>query len=161
MPVPEITEDQLAKWTALCDAATPGPWKHGPESHGVYNPNMGSPLVVKPIVDEARNPDDAAFIAAARTAMPTLIAALREARERHERLLGGFGDLQELLNALAVEQAKVKRLREALARCQPRLLARWFDADDARKGRVRLHGNDVQEALEEAARVLKETEDGT
>lgn len=146
--MPEITEEQLAEWMALCDAATEGPW----EGH-VSRPNMGGGRSIPQVFggpddisvleawDSANGDYDILFAAAARTAMPALIAALREARERHERLLGGFGDLQELLNALAVEQAKVKRLRQAIG----------IYAEYDYRG----------QPINGPARVLKETEDGT
>ena len=71
-----MTEQQLADLDALAAAATPGPWEaahqyaecwslHGPEANG---PDM-------------MPKGDAAFIAAARTAVPALVAEVRRLRE--------------------------------------------------------------------------------
>lgn len=84
----EITEEQLAEWMALCDAATPGPWTRS----GLF---------------EALN--------RARTAMPALIAALREARAalEAERTTALKENIRIRRRALTAEK-KVKRLRNTV-----------------------------------------------
>ena len=71
---------------ALCDAATPGPWVAAPSPwEGVSAPH-GDPRDGGSceIVDCVRGPShgDAAFIAAAREALPALITRLRAAEGR-------------------------------------------------------------------------------
>lgn len=76
---------------AICDAATPGPWRAGSvEREKVFCPHDGiGPervvATVNPYFPEAHIPD-AALIAMAREAMPALIAELREARASLEKL---------------------------------------------------------------------------
>lgn len=75
---------------ALCDAATPGPWVAAPSPwEGVSAPH-GDPRDGGSceIVDCVRGPShgDAAFIAAAREALPALITRLRAAEARIERV---------------------------------------------------------------------------
>lgn len=97
---PEPTAEQLAEWRALCDAATPGPWLTWEPW-----PNMrvgGEPKYLR--LDPCSGPQavnahddwpvaDVRFIAAARQALPALladrdrlVAEKDEARERAERL---------------------------------------------------------------------------
>ena len=90
------TDAELAKWTALCEAEDlhPGPWHTWADAGGDENDIVGptEPLGYGHegyfrIFDEgAHSPADARFIAAARTAMPRLIAALRAERGEVERL---------------------------------------------------------------------------
>jgi hypothetical protein len=79
-----ITEQQLADWQRLADAATPGPWFVD------FAGEIGEKFAI--ICDVARGSwgsdalnfgEDhatAQFVAAARVAVPALIAALRDAR---------------------------------------------------------------------------------
>jgi hypothetical protein len=83
-----VTRDELALLRALCDAATPGPWKSGrgyeQSDPGAYVSAAGGPIIA---CDEvAPSPADAALIAEARTALP---AALDEI----ERLRRALGDI--------------------------------------------------------------------
>lgn len=64
--VDSIAESQLAEWERLAKEATPGPWV----SQGLW------------VVPTPSGYSDADFIAAARTAVPALIAALRQAQTR-------------------------------------------------------------------------------
>lgn len=105
-----VTAEQLAKWKALADAATPGPWK----SRGMG----GDSVVLMPITShrigysgdptlcslaeprrfEDRDGrgftdtsagflhDDARLVAAARTAVPALVAEVERLRERTEKM---------------------------------------------------------------------------
>lgn len=65
-----ITKEQLTEWQKLCDEATPGPWE---EDAGLVTADDCFKGLCYDISDE-----DAAFIVAARTAMPALIARVIE-----------------------------------------------------------------------------------
>ncbi len=66
---------------ALCDAATPGPWVA--ESRGnIYAPHGDTDGGACEITDTTFRDGDAAFIAAAREAVPALITRLRAAEAR-------------------------------------------------------------------------------
>lgn len=100
----------LAELRALCDAATPGPWRydeHQPEwngdaSYSVVVPHLGEQM----LLDDTRyyptapaERADARFIAAARTAMPLLLAVAEAATKIYP------GQLQSLDDALAALEA--------------------------------------------------------
>jgi hypothetical protein len=82
-----ITDAQLAAWQALADAATPGPWECGPTKHDAHEttdvftheahvyPPLGECGPVA-CVSEGE-PGTAAFIAAAREAVPALVTRVR------------------------------------------------------------------------------------
>lgn len=77
-----MTDGRLAELLAIANDATPGPWPvsvtHTANSHYV----CGSGPWRSTAGEEVSARADALFIAAAREAVPLLIAALREARER-------------------------------------------------------------------------------
>lgn len=91
-----MTEKELAEIEALANAATPGPWKQ--EDSWVVTEDFDNEAFVEgvegsvcPVVgmwvydrELLLDPDDARFIAAARTAVPQLIAEVR----RLNKLLG-------------------------------------------------------------------------
>lgn len=133
--MPEITNEQLTAWMALCDAATDRPWH--PEA---VLPDEGGTSLIRVVTETGEYDDNCALIEAAPTAMPALIAALREAR-------AGLAELEcarrVALAMLEAERAKVKRLRDVLGSfdCCPHCHhARCDNCDDL------------------SARVLKETE---
>ena len=114
---------------ALCDAATPGPWVAAPSPwEGVSAPH-GDPRDGGSceIVDCVRGPShgDAAFIAAAREALPALITRLRAAESEvdaaREALGGSFWTTEGLADGIrrktaATERDADARLRAAEAR---------------------------------------------
>lgn len=71
-----MSESQLADLERLADAATPGPW-HVDEDWTQEVLSRDGTLIVKLPHERAREAD---FIAASRTAIPALLADLREAR---------------------------------------------------------------------------------
>lgn len=84
-----ITDAELAEWKALADAATPGPWKHvtGEDAEPMWDVcicGSGNDGVDHAIYADSDKPEltsadaDAAFIAAARTALPRLLARERD-----------------------------------------------------------------------------------
>ena len=102
MDVP-ISDVELYAWGTLCDDATPGPWFDTDQPDGVlrvsFYPLVGGTVPFPPVADRADHayatwaefpgdaesyewPDwrNAAFIAAARSAMPRLIAEVRRLR---------------------------------------------------------------------------------
>lgn len=93
-----MTDDELADLERLCEAATPGPWRphHDP---GIDTEDPDAPpwpgwcvspdlsvighrdyrVICRTVRKAGENePEDAAFIAAARTAVPALIRRVRE-----------------------------------------------------------------------------------
>lgn len=81
-----IFDEQLVEWEATAKAATPGPWEHAPQYgvdgrswvfEGTHHHN-GDPDApdTRMFFDCASN--DAAFIALARSAVPTLIDEVRK-----------------------------------------------------------------------------------
>lgn len=92
-----ITPEDLAKWQELCTAATPGPWVYKTSEFGEYTDSgFREERIVAPegdfVLADACNlyDTDAAFIAAAREAMPRLIAEVQRCHSllKKARLLG-------------------------------------------------------------------------
>lgn len=113
MPDP-ITNAQLAEWAALCEAATPGPWLHcSPgevRADGVGPRLFGSPMIWQGVNgwQPAQTQVNLDFIAAARTAMPLLLAEV-------ERLKAERADLRGALIA-ALDQPEYRFHEEPCAR---------------------------------------------
>lgn len=63
-------------------AATDGPWKHGGNDGLVWGPRIGDP------VSGSTEPEDADFIAAARTDVPALVAEVRQLRAALTEIAG-------------------------------------------------------------------------
>lgn len=101
----------------LCDAATPGPWRlderipewDGDGSYSIVVPHLGEQM----LADDTRYyptappTEDARFIAAARTALPLLLAVAEAARgipsqpsPAHRLLTPGWDELNAALAAL-------------------------------------------------------------
>ena len=106
-----MTDERLAELRALAAAATPGPWRRGvwrgqchvedhvPMYHGTTSPcvydftfdadvsNQIAPPKGNHFLFDERglNEQDAAFIAASRTAIPELLDEIQELREEVER----------------------------------------------------------------------------
>jgi hypothetical protein len=133
-----ITAEERARWQALHEKATPGPWEATPRGRDrraarlawkeIRDPSM-RPVVHAGSVTiwgEEGNQDhdagvvmsepDAAFIAASRSAVPRLLAALAEAEER----LDGY-------SAMCAEQ---EARADALAKALREVLRSHEDCDD-------------------------------
>lgn len=102
-----IHKSQLASWRAVCEAATPGPWRNG--IGGVVqlsDAGKGYPLDYYPGCADVVTTDgadsvvatenDLEFIAAARTAMPALLDEV----ERLRKLVGEACDLADIADDL-------------------------------------------------------------
>lgn len=95
----DVNSDELDRLQAMCDAATPGPWRecraddggcicgmvyslpcdaHIATAEGIHNEEKSVPTEVQQ--------KNATFIAESRTALPSLIAAYRAAMAENERL---------------------------------------------------------------------------
>lgn len=82
------TPEERAEWGRLCEGATPGPWS-APTIHQVRSQFGGGMHPVCSIDNQwgiSRQHKDAAFIAAARTALPRLLSALEEAEGERDKL---------------------------------------------------------------------------
>ena len=94
------TEADLARWEALADQATPGPWtaRHRDSSNPTQDPardgeHLGwhlDPLAV-PDRGQIVRGADAAFLAESRTAVPALVAEVRRLRDVLTRIADGDG----------------------------------------------------------------------
>jgi hypothetical protein len=78
-----VTDERLSELDALADAATPGPWldKHWHDDEEMPHTVVycGPPGARRRMVRFV-NLDDAAFVAAARAAIPELVAEVRRLR---------------------------------------------------------------------------------
>jgi hypothetical protein len=77
-PTPSAT---LARWRAIADAATPGPWEaHSHQrQYSIWHDELDQPLA-----REVRTWDDAVFMSAARTMMPRLVAVAEAVLALHQ-----------------------------------------------------------------------------
>lgn len=129
-----ITSEQLDHWQTLCDAATQGPWVwrgSGLESDGNYQvvAHPGIEVESKGGYDETSDVieigvNDSAFIAAARDAMPLLVAEVRAARAALNALGIGApgtsepslaGGIELLASALGAAQETAAMARAGVA----------------------------------------------
>jgi len=121
------TKNERQEWQRLADAATPGPWRAGREDmvtyHGIYGSSFKAVYWDDPeaemhmghtlpgLISEAYDAgevdcrDNAGFIAAARTAVPSLLAALDTLEAERDQARAG----------LAASQALVKEMSTALS----------------------------------------------
>ncbi len=88
-----MTDDELNRLQALADAATAGPWRsyrgafmH--HSHIMARDHDGGGWI--DVSDDAIRDEDAAFIAASRDAIPTLIAEVKRLRAAQAGEIAGF-----------------------------------------------------------------------
>jgi hypothetical protein len=89
-----LTPDQVQELQRLCEAATEGEWRvfgisgvTSPEFDIVWEGAVGQDEDGTPInVLGCHSPEDAAFIAASRTALPSALATIEELRAENERL---------------------------------------------------------------------------
>lgn len=123
-----MSDKELRELEELANAATEGPWSNGTKARvdGECN-TVKSGRVTICSVGVSNKPHDARFIAASRTAIPQLIQALRQERERvrvcREALefIKDFADFDievtnagnHKLNASKEAQAALNKLREA------------------------------------------------
>lgn len=81
-----MTDEQLQEWSVLAEAATPGPWKSGWSWQDAINGGKSAwsegPVHVGETLSQVAPQAiaDAAFIAAAREAVPALVAEVRRLR---------------------------------------------------------------------------------
>jgi hypothetical protein len=118
------SEEQIAEWQRLADEATPGPWGWG--GSGVAGGECGEVLIAKTDWSDVeglsaevlnRNRDNGRFIAAAREAVPALIARLAEVEgevERWKSMADSHWDLHEQAAAERDEARAVVGRVEAL-----------------------------------------------
>jgi len=112
----QITKADLDRWEALCEAATPGPWRcvhrWGVSSNPIWRENNGIFTALLTIFKDGAkwdNVNDKDFIEVARTALPRLIAGYRE-------LLILLADAAVPLEALRYAEVEhADQLRPALA----------------------------------------------
>lgn len=95
-PAP-VTDEQIAEWLRLADAATEGPWQPVQIRDGLWHVINDPHLVPVAVVDDSRDEDpptreqagdDARLIAASRTAVPALCSKVKEQAAEIERLRG-------------------------------------------------------------------------
>jgi hypothetical protein len=86
-----LTPERLRELQELCDAATPGPWRGGRRCDGSI---CATVLNERVSIGEMYCLKDAGFCAAARTALPEVIAAYTAATAR-------IGELESLLRKAA------------------------------------------------------------
>jgi hypothetical protein len=114
-----ITSEQLQHWRALAEAATPGPW----EGESVWSDDSDSYYVAvadgRGLLDTyiSISDADAAFIAAARTAVPALLAEV----ERLQAVIAYIDARAPLADATCAEPGITlsEAARRALAQMQP------------------------------------------
>lgn len=93
-----ITTEQLDEWAALCEAATPGPW--AAQEYGVRGSDGATEYVLVGghgfgLAFAESSEEGAATVelaAAARTAMPALIAEVRRLEAEKAKLLATAGE---------------------------------------------------------------------
>lgn len=151
------TEQELAEWARLADAATPGPWTPSIDSyfgHGVETAadtrvkrdykqahpgwdgfngttvaravqtinGSGPAFGPSPLIDDDEVRDNAAFIAAARTAVPALLSALAASRAsagRLRELIQEVNDNHDFIRSQQCTCDGCDRRRAALAAPEP------------------------------------------
>jgi hypothetical protein len=130
-PLDTPSAEQIAEWRRLADAATPGPWRALTDDHGYKGIEhalwsgelnaMGS-YVAEFMVTRA----DADFAAAAREAVPALIAALEAAHTQLAELRIEYGvtlnEWYKTAGSLAMAEAMC-RDRETVSQ---RLVGPWL-----------------------------------
>lgn len=116
----EITTEQLDEWKRLCDEATKGPWYRMHDEPGSANPKCQCAQVwsksgdlpvaycdtsddMHPSLSKDQQMKNAAFVAAARTALSALIAA-------YERLRGRYAEMHR--RAQLAESAAATKVEE-------------------------------------------------
>jgi len=109
MPEP-ITDEQLAQWGALADAASDGPWDPDVDRCAIYDENEEPVLHADTLHPELIAPN-LLFAAAARTALPRLLAEV-------QRLTAELDAAHQTIRAKDADIAHLRR--EALAAIEHR-----------------------------------------
>lgn len=113
--VPEVTPAQVAEWEALAAKATPEPWMPGKaedDERGYVRRVIGANgrviLWLESGIDGTveTSEADVDFICDARTAVPALCAALREAWQEIEQYRKVLADNERMLFALGPPKGK-------------------------------------------------------
>lgn len=101
-----MNDETLDAIEACANAATPGPWEHGGNDGLVWPERVGDP------VSASTEPEDADFIAAARTDVPALVAEVRRLRAEREHMelhpTGTVDWLKNRVNELTAELDAVR-----------------------------------------------------
>ena len=139
----QALQARIAELKALADAATPGPWRIGSlESYDGYS---GKPyrnvwqgqddaarIIARAILDQGNEQTDvdadAMFIAAAREAIPALLADLEEAMQfcRYKEFASAVREMEQQISSLKAMNAE---LREDLAATRKQLEPYKRDAE--------------------------------
>lgn len=118
-----LTDDEIKRLRALCDAATPDPWtvvsSKPPNVQYLHAPGMGINPCVAKLHDCANGVDNAAFITAARAAFPALLdecERLRMVYEAAKEWRAGDSDEIDILNPEheALLMRNNERLKDAI-----------------------------------------------
>lgn len=102
-----ITSKELDRLQKLCDGATAGPWEaDGPGTNTYDRVTSCVPEHTTEVAYDILHDGDALFIAAARTALPELIAEVRRLQERcaaaeRDRKAALFGEIGSPCNVCA------------------------------------------------------------
>ena len=104
------TREERERLRRLCLAATPGPWETDghPSTADVSGPGGRHTIATVWLGEDERGPANAAFIAAARSAVPALLDALEEAEADRDRERAGHEGTKLALQAAGRVLAKVE-----------------------------------------------------
>lgn len=131
----------LAALQALCDAATPGPWVHvyGDQIRGKDEEDLVCDIYSEHGDLKAQETANAALIAAARSALPALIATLCAERAQHatevDRITReALADTREALRAWRVVDARTNDLIATRDLCDEAMTAGLAECEHLREG---------------------------
>jgi hypothetical protein len=104
-----VIADDLAKLRALCAAASPAPWRNGADPSHFDAPEVTDDKTFSYYITTDA---DAAFVAAARSALPQLLDEVERLRESTECLEGARSDLARQLAAMTDARDEMTRTRD-------------------------------------------------
>lgn len=110
-----MTPDELAELERLANAATPGPWEADDEGTNTIWGRDGG-VVVPSIYSTSVCGWDVAFIVAARTAVPALVAKVRELESRNVELAQHH---EQMVNQIDVAEQNLSNLEDMVDECAP------------------------------------------
>lgn len=113
-----IPDDDLARWQALADAATPGPWHDQEDPKHPGNRWVTDYRGLAGLIGTGQGEDaeaDAAFIAASRRAVPALLAEVQALREDCATLADARLGAEVERDALRDTVKRVRALRRPIA----------------------------------------------